>query len=778
MQVGLIDLSGAYDFRLLALSIALALLTPCAAFETAERVRDAGKKARAGWILVTGVVAGLGVSAALDVGISSWAPAAEVRYHYPTLLVTLLLGMICGTAAVFAGARGHTTLPRALIAASLSGATTPVIPYICLLSFRMPGTVEFRWALIRSLGVFAWFALPVLLVIDVKVLPVERRSVIRRLVSSAVLGAAITFLTLGTLSAVRFAPGAVTSASAHTVGRSVAHIVLFAGIVLAALLGTILWTILHRRLSLGQEMFEKARERELFFQGLAEAIPHIVWIADASGKTTYINKHWYEMTGTDPNTEVGQGWMQSIHPDDRDVLLENWKTSLQTGNTFEIEYRLLQADKSYRWYLDRAAPVRNDKGEIQQWFGTCTDIEEQKIYQQTLEQQIKERTEELANANTRLQQEMWEKDLARRTLDEQNEKMVNTLQERSRRATLLAKMGEFLQSCLTREEVFTAALGFAPKIFPTRRGAVALFDSSRNVLEIAGQWHDCELPADHFEAESCWALRTGHPHLVLAGDATARCAHAGDVSKTYLCVPILAQGEALGILHIQATEADPEMGEAEMSFHTTFAAQVGLSVANIRLREALKSQSTKDPLTGLFNRRYLQEMLDREIRRSVRSEQHLGILMIDLDHFKKFNDTFGHEAGDTVLREAASFLVRSVRLEDFVCRYGGEEFVVVLPTADLAAAAARAERIRSKLRELVIMHHGRSLGIITASLGVAALPDHGMTEKELLEAADAALYRAKREGRDRVALADNAAAADGQSSPLSDLSTRAAANSP
>jgi diguanylate cyclase (GGDEF)-like protein len=263
-----------------------------------------------------------------------------------------------------------------------------------------------------------------------------------------------------------------------------------------------------------------------------------------------------------------------------------------------------------------------------------------------------------------------------------------------------------------------------------------------------------------FEPESCWALRTGHPHLVLAGETTARCNHAAGVESAYLCVPILAQGEALGILHIQATDQNPSLGEAELSFKTTFTAQVGLSVANIRLREALRAQSTKDPLTGLYNRRYLQEMLDREIRRAIRSEQALGVLMLDLDHFKNFNDTYGHDAGDAVLRETASFLVRSIRAEDFVCRYGGEEFVVILPTADLRAAEARAQRIRAKLRDLVILHNGRSLGLITASIGVAALPDHGTNEKELLQTADAALYRAKREGRDRVAVADPPIAAD------------------
>ena len=378
--------------------------------------------------------------------------------------------------------------------------------------------------------------------------------------------------------------------------------------------------------------------------------------------------------------------MESVHPDDRAPCQEKWEKCKQSGETFEIEYRLHDATRGYRWHLDRAVPLRDENGVIQQWFGTCTDIEEQKHYQQSLEQQIKERTEELAETNTRLQQEMWEKDIARRTLDEQHEEMMQALKERSLRATLLAKMGELLQSCQTREEVFTAALGFTAKIFPSRRGAVALFNPSHNIVEVAGEWHDCQLPVPSFEPESWWALRTGHPHLVLAGDDTARCGHAAAVESTYLCVPILAQGEALGILHIQATDQDPNLGEAEMSFKTTFAAQVGLSDANIRLREALRAQSTKDPLTGLYNRRYLQEMLEREIRRAIRSEQALGILMLDLDRFKNFNDTYGHEAGDAVLRETGSYLVSSIRAEDFVCRYGGEEFVLVLPTADLRAA--------------------------------------------------------------------------------------------
>jgi diguanylate cyclase (GGDEF)-like protein len=220
-----------------------------------------------------------------------------------------------------------------------------------------------------------------------------------------------------------------------------------------------------------------------------------------------------------------------------------------------------------------------------------------------------------------------------------------------------------------------------------------------------------------------------------------------------LCIPILAQGETLGILHLQATDEAPQLNTSELSFKTTFAAQVGLSIANIRLRDALRTQSVRDALTGLYNRRYLEEVLEREVRRAARAAQSLGVLMIDLDHFKTFNDTYGHDAGDAVLRETGAALARGIRAEDFVCRFGGEEFVVILPTANLEAACARAKRLRLKMEELTILHQGRSMGMLTVSIGVAVFPEHGLSPKELMAAADAALYEAKRGGRDQVSIA-------------------------
>jgi diguanylate cyclase (GGDEF)-like protein/PAS domain S-box-containing protein len=625
--------------------------------------------------------------------------------------------------------------------------------YIGMAAMRMPAMMEYRWGLVVLSVVLAVGISLVALILSFRVRQ-EKKASIQKLISALVMGSAIPLMHYTGMAAVRFhASGAPISAH-DTVWISsvgVEGITFTSFLVMTGAIGT---AFLDRLLAMRTAVVESARDGEARFRMLSEAIPQIVWTADPEGSIDYFNRRWFELTGLSAKQTLGSGWEQVIHPDDLPVCREHWAKSLRDGSTYEMEQRLRDVNQAYRWHLVRAIPVRDAAGAIMKWFGACTDIEEQKQTLQLLEAEIKDRTAELADANTRLQEEMWERDLARQKLDEQNNTMVHELTERSQRATMLAKMGELLQSCVSKDEVFAAALGFGPKIFPTTRGAVALLNPERKVAEVTGSWLDCHLPQNVFEASSCWALRTGHPHLVIARDTTAPCTHAAGVTSTYLCIPILAQGEALGILHFQATEEVPVLDDAELSLKTTFAGQVGLSVANIRLREALRTQSIKDPLTGLYNRRYLTEMLEREIRRAVRAEQSLGILMLDLDHFKKFNDTYGHDAGDTVLREAASFLTKSIRVEDTVCRFGGEEFVVILPTADLNAAHARAEKIRSKIRELSVLHQGQSLGMITVSVGVSTLPQHGTSPKELLEAADAALYRAKREGRDRVVNAE------------------------
>ena len=193
---------------------------------------------------------------------------------------------------------------------------------------------------------------------------------------------------------------------------------------------------------------------------------------------------------------------------------------------------------------------------------------------------------------------------------------------------------------------------------------------------------------------------------------------------------------------------------SQQAWALTVTGEIALALVNLRLRESLSAQAVRDSLTGLYNRRYLEQALEREILRAARNSRTVGVIMLDLDHFKIFNDTHGHEAGDMLLRVLGDYLVTHVRAEDIACRYGGEEFVVILPEASLAMCQSRAEQLWKGVQGLHVNFHGELLRGVTASIGVAAFPAHGKTTAELLRAADAAMYGAKRQGRDRVEIAE------------------------
>ena len=216
-----------------------------------------------------------------------------------------------------------------------------------------------------------------------------------------------------------------------------------------------------------------------------------------------------------------------------------------------------------------------------------------------------------------------------------------------------------------------------------------------------------------------------------------------------LCQPLIAQGEVMGILHLVASSPIEEDLRRRAG---VVVEQMSMALANLGLREKLRNQSIRDPLTGLFNRRYLEETLERELRRALRLGEPLGLLMIDVDHFKQFNDLHGHEAGDCVLREVAATLRRATRASDVASRMGGEEMVILLPGADLLQAERKADQLRDQVSQLEIIQLGNTLGHVTISVGVSVLPDHGEGGAELLRIADSAMYRSKRDGRNRVSV--------------------------
>jgi diguanylate cyclase (GGDEF)-like protein len=212
-----------------------------------------------------------------------------------------------------------------------------------------------------------------------------------------------------------------------------------------------------------------------------------------------------------------------------------------------------------------------------------------------------------------------------------------------------------------------------------------------------------------------------------------------------------AQGETLGLLYIESRDA--KLIEYRSSLAANFAERIALALANLRLRESLRTQASRDPLTSLFNRRYMEETLERELRRAIRHRHSVGVIMIDADHFRTINNTVGHAAGDAMLQAMARFLQCQIRLEDTPCRYGGDEFVLILPDSTLEDTYKRAEQLRQGIKQITVQYGGRMLDTVTISLGVAGCPEHGTTVEEVLLAADKALFCAKEEGRDRTLVA-------------------------
>jgi diguanylate cyclase (GGDEF)-like protein len=298
-----------------------------------------------------------------------------------------------------------------------------------------------------------------------------------------------------------------------------------------------------------------------------------------------------------------------------------------------------------------------------------------------------------------------------------------------------------------------------------------LSESKGTVVVVAlwGQTPGRRMDVEAFGPDQCWALRRGRPHAVGGGESALLCGHLHAAPRTpYVCVPMMAAGHPLGVLHVQPAPRDARRDlsraadavESLQRLAESAAGQVALTLANLRLQETLRGQAIHDPLTGLFNRRYMEESLDRELQRAARIGTSLGLILMDIDHFKRFNDSFGHEAGDLLLAALGNLLRTLVREEDIVCRYGGEEFTAIFPGASLEATIQRAEEIRDGVRRLTVPSEHGELGSITLSLGVAAYPEHGLSSRKLLAAADAALYRAKEEGRDRPAVAAPASGQD------------------
>ncbi len=340
---------------------------------------------------------------------------------------------------------------------------------------------------------------------------------------------------------------------------------------------------------------------------------------------------------------------------------------------------------------------------------------------------------------------------------------VQELEQHGHELSLLNEMGNLLQTCQTIGEANLVIGQFAERLFSRLSGAIYYDNKDSGLFEVATEWGTTDEAEAAFSRNDCWALRRGQLHYIKDTHTGLLCTHLGEPKPaSYICVPMIAQSETLGVLHLRCRSDEPtgqtlvaEDGPEHLNeLALSFSGHVALALVNLRLKEILSEQALRDGLTGVYNRRFMEESLAREIAKAKRSLSPLSVVMLDLDHFKMFNDEFGHEAGDILLQKLAGLLESSFREVDVVCRYGGEEFVLMLPGASLDYARRRTEEMQESLRSMTVQYRGRTLRALTISAGLATLPDHGLTGEELLKAADTALYRAKNEGRDRLVIAE------------------------
>ncbi|MEN2975681.1 diguanylate cyclase [Tistrella bauzanensis] len=384
-----------------------------------------------------------------------------------------------------------------------------------------------------------------------------------------------------------------------------------------------------------------------------------------------------------------------------------------------------------------------------------------------LEQTVETRTRELAEAHEAVRQRAQDLERARN------------------RDRIAGRMTDLIQSCASVDEAVGVTERMMPALLPEDSGRLFLHKASRNLLEAAAAWGRPALPARSMVQDDCWSLRLGRPYVsdgdspgdnrgpeyggrggegrrgeVRRGEGQAPvCGHLAGVPGRHVCVPLIAHGEMLGMVTLERAPvaaggiaAGGAAADMPAWSDDDFAAldRLALSIANVKLRETLRGMSIRDPLTGLFNRRFADEMLARELAVSRRETLPISVVMGDIDHFKRFNDTFGHEAGDRVIRLVARTMLEQFRESDVVCRYGGEEFLIVLPGCDAVGAFRRADAVR---RVLAGLPHGEEVqpyGPVTISMGIACFPETVAEEGRLIAAADAALYRAKQTGRNRV----------------------------
>ena len=414
------------------------------------------------------------------------------------------------------------------------------------------------------------------------------------------------------------------------------------------------------------------------------------------------------------------------HPDDRSMLRDAVKKIFQ-GQIVTIEMRFITKSGNTRWVHVITQPVKKmSNSQKLLIIGAVQDITDRKVA-------------EIALLETQ----------------EQLQLRIEELEKRSLEINLLTTMTNNLQLCHSTDEANQIAAETAVQLFPNFSGALFLASTKNHKFQLEASWGHSPPAVLSIQQEDCWALRRAAPFFVHTEPRTLVCSHSRPITEfnSSLCMPIIQQGDVIGLFYLESSQSQPDIDQSSVRILSAMSEQFGLALTNIYLRESLSEQALHDPLTNLYNRYYMEEFLEKELHRARRSNKTVSVIMIDMDHFRDLNSLFGHPNVDIALAEVGDLLVHSIRAGDIACRYGGDEFLLILPEATIEVARERAEQMCMSVHNLSVQSESRPPQPISFSVGIASYPLHGQTVTELLRAADAAVFLAKDRGRDRVEIA-------------------------
>jgi diguanylate cyclase (GGDEF)-like protein/PAS domain S-box-containing protein len=646
------------------------------------------------------------------------------------VIPAILAGAVCLTGAI----RG--TMSWLLGGGLVMGIGIGAMHYIGMAAMQVGAAMVYDpWLFALSIFAAAALAIASLYTVRWGIRQTAVKPATALVLSGSIMGFAVTTMHYMGMSAVHFLPLGGDAADVSTSGMDAVHLaILVVGAILGIVVLAVVAVIMNHRL---RQLRAAARAEAQKFEHLLEAIPDGIIGINAAGQIRLSNSRIEDLFRCTKESLLGQPFemLMSQRADESQAhgSIERLFDA-EPGQTSRLKLLGKRADRSE--FPAEVSLNRISTGEGLLLICAIRDVTEQE-----------QAREDLRNANERLTAGM-------RNLESQSDEL-----------RALTEMGELLHGCEEEREAYEIISNLVGQLLPDLPGCVYMVTRSRNILQSMASWgKDAETMAPVFDPLDCWALRRGRIYSVTKRTASILCKHANEANNGYVCVPMLAHGEVLGVLHVVAPSegaypangGDTLVPDGKRILLIAVAEKIATAVANLRLREELKNQSIRDPLTGLLNRRFMEEALEREIVRASRSGMCLSFVAIDLDHFKRFNDTFGHEGGDLVLREVGAVLSRAAHGDNLACRLGGEELLLILPDTALDDAASLAEKLRRKIGSLSVTLRGQQLGRITASIGVAAYPRHGDSHGEVLRAADRALYRAKADGRNRVVMAERA----------------------